>query len=269
MVGIAGAGPAVAQRLLAAGHTVRICADIQGCPAELRARAALAARPADAVAAADLTVVCVGAEALLQDVVSGPEGIARAIGTAGIAVDHGPTSVAATRLAAGALAERGAIWVDAPLATLGRPVLALGCPPGAGVRLQAYLDALGIRGLSVGSAGSAQLLRLVEGLVAAITLQGTCEGLRLALAGDLDLEPLLRVLRAGSGDSTALHELAAALSAGDGGGRWNGWPPILSAALEEVAAVGGGLPATALTLALAGEHTRRRVSIAGVARGDG
>jgi 3-hydroxyisobutyrate dehydrogenase-like beta-hydroxyacid dehydrogenase len=122
--------------------------------------------------------------------------------------------------------------------------------------LAPYLDAVGLRGVTVGRTGNAQRIRHIEALIAAVTLQAACEGLRVGLAGGLALDRLMEVLKAGSGDSTMLRAVAALVGEGDRMQDFSPWSTALDAALAEAHAQGAGLPAASLTRALVAERVR-------------
>lgn len=261
LVGVEDPGPELSERLRRKGHRVRVWSGGPEQPPVQGAQGDVAVSPADAASGADIVLVSLGAAGHLGDVLHGPAGIVGARPLGALVVDHGQTSPADTQVAAARVAEGGATWVDAPLTDAGRPRVAVGGPPDILLRLQPYLEAVGLRGVAVGPTGTGQLVRLIESLIAGITLQAACEGLRVGLGGGLDLERSLRVLTAGSGDATMLRAVAAWVHAGAPSPDFSAWPPALEAALAAARAQGAAVPAGALAHGLFTGLARRGTTV--------
>jgi 3-hydroxyisobutyrate dehydrogenase-like beta-hydroxyacid dehydrogenase len=122
-VGLGGMGHAMASNLMSKGHTLRVWNRSPGKAADLVAQGAtLVEHPGQAVASDGIVFTMVADGAALDQVTSGPDGIAAALGPGGIHVSMSTVSPETTRRLAALHAERGAAFIAAPV--FGRPTAA-------------------------------------------------------------------------------------------------------------------------------------------------
>ncbi|MDQ0772802.1 3-hydroxyisobutyrate dehydrogenase-like beta-hydroxyacid dehydrogenase [Streptomyces aurantiacus] len=222
-VGFVGAGVMglpMARRLQAAGHPLAVYARTPGKAAVLtRAGAALAESPAQLAASSDVIIGCLLDEDAAREVYLGPRGMASAIRTGHLIIEHGTFAPDAARAIAEHATTHGADFVDAPVT--GGPQRArdgeLVCMAGgradavdtARTLLSAYCRDL----VHVGPAGTGLELKLVNQLLVTVHVAAAAEA--AALLGRLGLPAGLAksVLMSGWAASAMLdHCLPAALT---------------------------------------------------------
>jgi 3-hydroxyisobutyrate dehydrogenase-like beta-hydroxyacid dehydrogenase len=198
-------GLPMARNLAAAGFEVTVWnrtrsrAEESGLPA--------ARTPAEAAAAADVTITMVVDSPQVEAVLFGDGGAAQAMDEGHVAVDMSTIAPTAAR----AMSERLPVpFVDAPV-TGSRPkaedgtlTIMAGGDEAAFERVRPVLEAMGRLVLRVGPSGHGQMAKLINNTLAAINAAAIAEGLTLAEGFGLDPDALLQVVAAGSGASTML-----------------------------------------------------------------
>jgi 3-hydroxyisobutyrate dehydrogenase len=208
-VGLGNMGSALAANLVGSGVPV-VAHDVSG-PARC---------PEGASFAADLDTVAAGAEVVVFSLPDGDasEQVARAIAGAGgrrvtHVVDTSTIGVAAARAVAGHLAADGIGYVDAPVSggvagararTLS--VMYAGTDESCAT-VEGVLAGLSDRRHRVGERpGLAQALKLANNFLSATALAATSEAVAFGVSAGLDMETMLHVLNASSGQSTATSD---------------------------------------------------------------
>ena len=208
-VGLGNMGRVLAANLVASGHEVvaHDVAGAEGCP-----EGAVFAPDFGAVAAGTDLVVC-----SLPDG-SASEAVARAIAGAderrvAFVVDTSTIGVEAARQVAGLLAAEGIGYVDAPVSggVAGARARTLSVMYAGADEACAAVDGV-LAGLSdrrhrVGDRpGQAQVLKLANNFLSATALAATSEAVAFGVAAGLDMETMLSVLNASSGQSAATSD---------------------------------------------------------------
>ena len=208
-VGLGNMGRVLAANLVASGHEVvaHDVAGAEGCPA-----GAAFAPDFGALAAGTDLVVC-----SLPDG-SASEAVARAIAGAderrvAFVVDTSTIGVEAARQVAGLLAAEGIGYVDAPVSggVAGARARTLSVMYAGADEACAAVDGV-LAGLSdrrsrVGDRpGQAQVLKLANNFLSATALAATSEAVAFGVAAGLDMETMLSVLNASSGQSAATSD---------------------------------------------------------------
>ncbi|MGW5715191.1 NAD(P)-dependent oxidoreductase [Amycolatopsis sp. NPDC003865] len=208
MIGFVGAGhlgEPMVERLLGAGHEVRVYARRE----EVRERlAAAGAEPADSargLRGCDIVVSCLYSDAQALEVL--PEIMARHM----LVVSH--TTGRPETLAA--LAGHGAAIVDAAFSgtaeavRAGRLTVYLGGEPDHVASAREVVSAYADPVIETGPRGSAMRVKLLNNLLFAAISQVTLRGLETARAAGIDENVLLDVLAVSSGGSRAAQYIAA------------------------------------------------------------
>ena len=262
-VGLGIMGRGMVGNLIKAGHEVVVYnRNAERTRPFVERGAKAAASPAEVVAAAEITGVCVTDDGAVEAVSAGPQGLLAGLGKGGIIVDHSTISPEQTLRAARAAAERGAEWLDAPVtggdkgAAAGTLTIMVGGSAAGFERIHPYLQAIGKTIVHVGDSGKGQLVKLVNNFIGGIALAGAAEGLLIGLRGGVPLETMMQVLSAGSADSVSLRLLAERLTSGNDrpGFSLANRLKDMDLALAAARALGACLPVGALTAELLRER---------------
>jgi 3-hydroxyisobutyrate dehydrogenase-like beta-hydroxyacid dehydrogenase len=212
VIGLGVMGSAIAGRLLATGHRVRVHDIRREAMAELAAAGAVTAPTPREVAIADVVVLSLNTTALVEQVVFGRDGLLSSTGDGLLIIDMSSIDPSATRDFAGRAEQKGAAWVDAPLsggapaATRGELTLMLGGTDEHVALATPALTALASRLTHVGPSGSGQLVKLVNQVLVGCGFAALAEAAALVRAADLPPKQVLAALTGGRADSALLQE---------------------------------------------------------------
>ena len=208
-IGAGAMGLAMALRLRDLGHAVDVH-DIDATRGRLAAAAgcSVASDPATLAARCTLVVVAVVDAAQTASVLFGPRGAAGTMGPGQCVLLCPTIGPADTVRFARRLAAAGIDAIDAPMsggplrARDGSMSLMVACPDEVHARWRPWLEALSSRIFRVGQrAGDGARTKLVNNLLAAVTLAGAAEALALAGRLGLDARTTLEVIEQSSGQS--------------------------------------------------------------------
>jgi 3-hydroxyisobutyrate dehydrogenase len=162
----------------------------------------------------DVVALCVPADA---DVIALAREIAAHARAGTIVVDHSTVSSVTARSAAALLAERGCMFLDAPVsggvegARNGKLAIMVGGDADALVRVRPMLDCYAARVSHMGDVGAGQNTKAVNQVLVAGIAQAVCEGLALSEKLGLDPERLLPTLMAGAASNWFLDKRGATM----------------------------------------------------------
>lgn len=169
-----------------------------------------ASSAAEVAEAADIILVCVINTAAVEDVALGPRGLLAASRPADkIMVDHSTTELEATRRIAASLAQRGMMFVDAPVsggptaARAGTLAIMAGGPAAAIGRIEAVMRDLGSL-THMGPVGTGQATKLVNQTIVLTNYCVLAEALRLAQSYGVDAAKIPQALKSGHAGSNML-----------------------------------------------------------------
>ena len=212
-IGLGLMGEGFTRRLIEKGHAV-IGFDID--PDKTRAAAAWGVRPAasaGAVAqACNIVLLCVINTEAVEDATLGPSGLAGVDIAGRIIVDHSTTELEATRRIAAALADKGALFVDAPVsggpgaAKAGTLAIMAGGTEGAIATIAPLMRDLGTM-THMGPTGTGQATKLVNQTLVLTNYCVLAEALRLAQAYGVDARKIPQALAPGHAGSNLLNAL--------------------------------------------------------------
>jgi 3-hydroxyisobutyrate dehydrogenase-like beta-hydroxyacid dehydrogenase len=203
-------GSRMAANLARAGHELRVwtrtASKAQAFAAEHRA--VVAETPAEAAQ---------GAEVVITMLVDGPQ-VAAVLAQAAdgaapgtLAVDMSTTGPQAAREIAAAMGERGLRFVDAPVtgsspkAEDGTLTIMCGGEAADVERARPLLEAMGSLVVHAGPVGHGQLVKVINNAVAAANAATLAQALLVGSAAGADLDALVQVMGAGSGNSTMVQ----------------------------------------------------------------
>jgi 3-hydroxyisobutyrate dehydrogenase-like beta-hydroxyacid dehydrogenase len=200
-VGLGVMGSRMAQRLLAAGHTVTGYNRTKS-----KAQWLLAAgmkwgdTPRAVAEAAQITFTMVTNTEALQAVTSGPDGILAGLSARKIYIDMSTVSPAASRELAKQVEAKGAQMLDAPVSgsviTLeeGKLSIMVGGSPAALEKARPVLEAIGPKVTHVGGNGLAVSMKIATNLSLAVQMLGFSEGVLLAEKSGIARKTAVEVL---------------------------------------------------------------------------
>ncbi|MXO66489.1 NAD(P)-dependent oxidoreductase [Altericroceibacterium endophyticum] len=260
-LGLGVMGSPMAGHLAAAGHHVtvynRTASRAEKWLADHQARGhsvAMAATPAEAAAAQDLVLTCVGNDADLAQVTLGDDGALAAMKPGACFVDHTTVSPAIARQISDAAAARDLLALDAPIsggqagAENGKLSIMCGGSDAAMAAAHDIISIYAARVTHVGDAGAGQATKAVNQICIAGILAGLSEGVRLADANGLDMDKLLSAISGGAAQSWQMENRWATMAREefDFGFAIDWMRKDLAIALSEAKDRGLSLPITAL-----------------------
>lgn len=255
-LGLGVMGAPMARHLAAAGHHLTVYNRTPGKAAAWVAAHGGRAAPTPAAAAdgADVVIACVGADADLEAVTLGPDGVFAAMTPGALFIDHTTVSAQIARRLASAGDGRGLLVVDAPVsggqagAENGKLTIMVGGSGGAFAAAEPVMQAYAQRIGHMGPAGSGQLTKMVNQLCIAGILQGLSEGLALGMKAGLDMDAVVDVISKGAAQSWQMDNRARTMTRGqfDFGFAVDWMRKDLGLALDEARRLGVPLPLGAL-----------------------
>jgi len=212
-------GAAMARRLLAAGHRVKV---YNRSPEKARALVAdgatVSADPAEASAGAEAVFIMVPDTPDVEAVAAQIESVTQ---PGQLVIDMSTIAPEAEREIARHLAARGADYLDAPVsggepgAIEGTLTIMVGGAEPAFARARPLLGHLGKRVTWMGPSGAGQMTKLCNQIAVALTLEAAAEALEFAVAGGLDGARVLEAIGSGAAASWQLSNLGPRILARD------------------------------------------------------
>jgi len=210
-IGLGAMGGAMAQRLAAAGHPLRVYARR---PEAMGALVALGAvgtpTPAQCARGAEFIFTSVTSSEDVQQVLFGPEGAIEGAARGAVVIDMSTISADATRLMAAALAARGVEMLDCPVtggpktAQAGALSIFIGGKEEVLARARPLLEQLGKNLFHMGDNGAGQVTKSCNQVVQVVCIQGVAEAMMLARANGVDPGRVVDALMPGIAGSKVL-----------------------------------------------------------------
>ena len=232
-IGLGIMGGSMARNLLAAGHELVVHNRSAARASSLAdAGAKVAGSPSELAAACEIVFLCVSDTPDVEQVLTGPGGVAEGIRPGSLVVDMSTISPAATRRMAAVFAETGVGYLDAPVsggsegAAKGTLSIMVGGAAADLERARPFLEAMGQAITHVGPVGSGQVCKLVNQVLVVVSMLGVSEALLLAQAGGLDLSTALSAVQGGAGGSWMLSNRGPQVIARD-------WRPGFTVDLQQ------------------------------------
>jgi 3-hydroxyisobutyrate dehydrogenase-like beta-hydroxyacid dehydrogenase len=221
-IGIAGLGRMghpIAANVLDAGFRTVIWNRTRDKAADLLDRGAVWADNPDAIAgAADIVLTSLADPAAVESVYFGPDGLLERARSDTILVDLSTGSPTLARRIAAAAHERGATFLDAPVAgsikaaTDGQLGIMVGGDKSAFDRCEAVFAAIGKAAFYLGESGSGATMKLISNAILATIVQALAEGVALGEKAGLDPADIFTVLGASSAAAPVVAAKAAAVT---------------------------------------------------------
>lgn len=199
-IGLGNMGGAMAGHVLDAGHELAVfdlVAERVEALVDRGARAA--ASPADAAHDADVVGIVVMDGAQVEAVALGPDGVLAGVASGSVVAVHSTVHPRTVRTVADAALD-GVAVLDAPIsggvqgARAGTLCVMVGGDVAAFEHARAIFETFGDLVLHLGDLGAGLAAKLARNLMGYVSMLGAQEGKRLALAADVDLDVLRRIL---------------------------------------------------------------------------
>lgn len=157
----------------------------------------------EVAAASDVVLLCMDTSAAVESRMFGPDGAIAGIKADGIIIDHGTSLPGSTKRIGAALAEKGAHYLDAPLARTptfaleGKLNIMVGGDEAVYTRVKPLLDDLGENVFHVGALGAGNTLKLINNFFAMTTACAMSEAFAMADVAGIPRDQLYQIMSAG------------------------------------------------------------------------
>lgn len=223
VIGLGVMGANMCRCLLAAGQHDLTVHDID--PEKVAELAALGATPAaslaDLTAGNDLIVASLPNPAIVREVFTGPDGVVGAVREGTLLLDFSTVDSETSKAVSAALAEKGALYVDAPVsggkfdALKGTLTFILGCEADEVARAAPLLEILGSSIHFAGSRGAGSTIKLVNNVMSMGNLLVAAEAFVLGVKAGVDGGTLFNILQHCGGRSLRLTKRFPSVLQGD------------------------------------------------------
>jgi 3-hydroxyisobutyrate dehydrogenase-like beta-hydroxyacid dehydrogenase len=206
-VGIGKIGLPICENLIKSGY--RVLGYRRSAMAEFEKLGGVRARsPADIGAQADIVFSCLPSTEALDEVMQGPNGLAKSARAGQIIVELGSHPVPDKERHVAPLAAKGAAFIDGEVSgTPGMVVARKGVIYLAGDEAAARKAERVVAGFAdscvyFGKFGAASRVKLVNNLLVALNIAATAEAMALGLKAGVDVDLMIKAIATGSGGST-------------------------------------------------------------------
>jgi 3-hydroxyisobutyrate dehydrogenase-like beta-hydroxyacid dehydrogenase len=214
-IGLGTMGKHMARNLIKAGHRLTFFARKKDVVDEFTALGARAAESPAAVArASEFIITIVTADAQVREVALGKGGVIEGAAKGKVLIDMSTIGPGTTREVGQRLAAAGMSMLDAPVsggpwgAEAATLAIMVGGDAGDFARARPLFDAMGKKIFHMGPAGSGQVVKLVNQMMAGAIMCLIGEGLTLAAKAGANLDQVADVVAASSGNSSAFEARA-------------------------------------------------------------
>jgi len=204
-IGLGLMGAAMVRRLQSLGYKIHTTANRNRAPIEaaVASGATEHPNPAGVAAESDILMLCVDTSDAVEKVMLGDNGAMGALKAGAIVIDFGTSLPTSTRMLADKAAERGAVFMDAPLgrtpvhAEDGKLNIMGAGPEETFGKVKPVLDDLGENVFHVGPTGAGHELKLINNFYAQACAMGMAEAFVRADKAGIDRKTLYSVMSAG------------------------------------------------------------------------
>jgi len=169
------------------------------------------------LAACDAVVICVTGSPQVEAVVAGPGGLLSKARAGLVVIDTSTSEPDSTRRLAALCAEKGVIYVDAPLtrtpveAEQGRLNTMVGASTEVFEKIAPVLQAYCENVFHVGETGAGHVIKLLNNFISQAICTATAEAFAVGTKAGVDVRQLVRVVSAGGANSGLFQSMAKTL----------------------------------------------------------
>jgi 3-hydroxyisobutyrate dehydrogenase-like beta-hydroxyacid dehydrogenase len=169
------------------------------------------------LAACDAVVICVTGSPQVEAVVAGPQGLLSQARAGLIVIDTSTSEPDSTRRLAALCAEKGVVYVDAPLtrtpveAEAGRLNTMVGASVPVFEQISPLLQAYCENVFHVGETGAGHIVKLLNNFVSQAICTATAEAFAVGTKAGVDVRQLVRVVSVGGANSGLFQSMAKTL----------------------------------------------------------
>jgi 3-hydroxyisobutyrate dehydrogenase len=164
--------------------------------------------PAEVATETDIVLACLPSDEALEEVVHGADGLIRSARPGQIVVELGSHDVAVKQRYVGALAGKGAVFLDGEVS--GTPgmvearkgVIYLAGDRDAARKIEPIVQAFADSCLYLGPFGAATTVKLINNLLVGLHIAGTAQAMAIGLHAGVDVDLMIKAIATGSGGST-------------------------------------------------------------------
>jgi 3-hydroxyisobutyrate dehydrogenase len=206
-IGVGKIGLPICKHLIKAGH--KVLGYRRGSLADFEAVGGIAAKsPADAAAKSDVVFTCLPSDEALEDVVNGPQGIAKAAKPGQIVVEFGSHAVPVKKSYIVPLADKGAVFIDGEVG--GTPgmvearkgVIYLSGDQTACDALMPLVKTFAEVAIFLGPFGASTTVKTINNILVGLHIAGTAQAMAIGLRAGIDVDLMIKAIANGSGGST-------------------------------------------------------------------
>jgi 3-hydroxyisobutyrate dehydrogenase-like beta-hydroxyacid dehydrogenase len=239
-VGVGLMGHGIAKNLATKGFPLAVRVHRNRKPLEdlLAAGATEVATNADLARGNDIVFLCVTGAPQVEEIVNGKDGIASAAKPGLVVIDTSTSEPSTTTRMREGLAEKGVLFVDAPLARTpveaeqGRLNIMVGADDATFVKLKPVLSAFCENIVHAGPPGHGIVLKLINNFIAQAIACATAEACAAAAKAGLSLRKLHELISAGAVNSGVFQMMVGKML--DGNGDLTGLKFTLSNAMKDL-----------------------------------
>ncbi len=210
--------------------------------------------PAKAADGAEIILTCVGNDDDLRSIMFGNDGVLAGAGKGALIINHTTASAIAAREIAGAAAEKGVGFMDAPVsggqegAQNGALTVMVGGSAEDFARGDAAMQSFAKAVTHMGDVGCGQLTKMVNQICCANILQALAEGMNFAVKSGLDAHQVVDVISKGAAQSWQMENRGKTMVDGkfDFGFACDWMRKDLDICLDEARVNGAQIPLTGL-----------------------
>jgi len=206
-IGVGKIGLPISKHLIKAGH--KVLGYRRSSLAEFEAAGGTSVKsPADATANADVVFTCLPSDEALEEVVNGPQGIAKAAKPGQIVVEFGSHAVPVKKAYIGPLAAKGAVFIDGEVG--GTPgmveakkgVIYLSGDQKACDALMPLVKTFADVAIFLGPFGASTTVKTINNILVGLHIAGTAQAMAIGVRAGVDVDLMIKAIANGSGGST-------------------------------------------------------------------
>lgn len=159
----------------------------------------------------DAVLLCVPNDAVVEEIVAGPEGLLSSAKKGLVLIDHSTVSPYTSRKLFELSAEKGAAYLDAPIsggpmgAEAGTLTIMVGGEKAVFEAMLPAFDAMGKNIRYMGASGAGNITKLINQLIIGVTQAALSEGFVLGTKMGVDPRAMYDIIATSTGNSTMLH----------------------------------------------------------------